>query len=226
MISKGGAKTPPFFFVDATMPKRVSIPEPLFLLLIGFIALVISGIMPKDRTTWWLEVMPIFLVVPVLIAVFKQFAFTPLVYRLIFFHALVLMIGGHYTYAETPLGYWFSDLFGFSRNHFDRFGHILQGAVPALVFREFLLRRSPLKPGKMLFFLVVCVCMAISAWYELLEWLSAVLLGQGADAFLGTQGDPWDTQTDMFMCFLGSMASQLIFSRWHDKQLKKKAWLN
>lgn len=208
------------------MRKPVAIPEPLFLLIVGFIALVISGVAPKDRPTWWLEVAPILLVVPVLVAVYKNFVFTPLVYRLVFFHALVLMIGGHYTYAETPIGFWFSDLFGFSRNHFDRFGHILQGAVPAIFMREILLRRTPLKPGKMLFFLVVCICMAISAWYELLEWLSAIIMGQSADAFLGTQGDPWDAQTDMFMCFLGSMASQLVFSRVQDKQLKKRTRVN
>ena len=183
------------------------------------VLLALSGIAPHDYGTWFLEVAPILLAVPILFATGRRFPLTALAYRLMFLHALVLMLGGHYTYAQVPLGFWVRDLFDLSRNHYDRLGHLMQGFVPAIVAREVLLRTSPLRPGKWLFVLVTAVCLAFSACYEFIEWWAAVLLGQGADAFLGTQGDPWDTQWDMFLAFLGAMASQLLLARCHDREL-------
>ena len=178
-----------------------------------------SLVHPTDSLTWFLESVPVIVTVPLLAFTFRRFPLTPLAYSLIALHAAVLLVGGHYTYAEVPLFNWLRDAFGFARNHYDRLGHFMQGAVPAILAREVLLRRSPLKNGKWLFFLVTCVCLAISAGYELVEWLSAVLLGQGADAFLGTQGDPWDTQWDMFMCLVGALSSQLALGCWHNRQI-------
>lgn len=200
--------------------------EPIVLLVIGTGLLVWSGIAPADRTTWILEVFPIFIAVPVLVATVRRFPLTPLAYRLIFVHALILMVGGHYTYAKVPLGFWMQDLFGFSRNHYDRIGHFAQGFVPAVIAREILIRRSPLKPGKWLFVIVLCVCLAISACYEFIEWWSALIGGSAADAFLGTQGDPFDTQADMFMALLGAVAAQLLLARVHDRQIAKTATLS
>jgi putative membrane protein len=140
------------------------------------------------------------------------------VYRLLFLHALILMLGGHYTYAEVPLGYWMKETFGFARNHYDRIGHLAQGFIPAMLTREILLRLSPLHPGKWLFFLVTCVCLAVSASYELIEWGTAVATGEAASAFLGTQGDPWDTQWDMFLALIGAVSAQLLLARIHERQ--------
>jgi putative membrane protein len=193
--------------------------EPLILLAIALIALVVSGIGPYDRTTWVLEIFPILIAVPVLLATAKRFPLTPLVYRLIFVHALILMLGGHYTYARVPLGFWIQDALGFARNHYDRIGHFAQGFVPAIIAREILLRTTPLRRGAWMFFLVTCVCLAISACYEFIEWWAAIAGGSAADAFLGTQGDPWDTQWDMFMAFVGALSSQLLLARVHDRQL-------
>ena len=161
------------------------------------LGLAASAVSPHDTFTWFLEVAPIFIAVPIMLATRTRFPLTPLVMGLIAFHALVLCVGGHYTYARVPFGFWIGHVFGFSRNHYDRFGHFVQGFVPAIIARELLLRHTPLRRGGWLFFLVVCVCLAISATYEFIEWWTA--LAQGADAtdFLGTQGDPWDTQTDM-----------------------------
>ena len=195
--------------------------EGLILLILGAIALVVSGIGPADRTTWILEVFPIFIAVPILLATRHRFPLTPLVYRLIFVHALILMLGGHYTYAEVPLGFWMQEWFGFARNHYDRIGHFAQGFVPAMVAREILLRRSPLVRGKWLFVIVTGLCLAISACYEFVEWWAAVLGGSAADAFLGTQGDVWDTQWDMFMAFIGAMTAQILLARVQDKQLAR-----
>jgi putative membrane protein len=195
--------------------------EPLVLLIVGAVLLVLSGIGPHDRTTWWLEVGPILIAAPVLILTARRFPLTPLAYRLIFVHALILMLGGHYTYAEVPLGFWIQRVFGFARNHYDRIGHIAQGFVPAIVVREILIRRSPLRPGKWLTFLALCVCLAISAFYELVEWWAALLGGEGADAFLGTQGDQWDTQWDMFLALLGAASALLLLSRLHDRQIAR-----
>jgi putative membrane protein len=191
------------------------------LLGVGAAALLVSGIAPHDRLTWLLEVAPILIAVPVLVATARRFPLTPLAYRLIFVHALILMLGGHYTYAEVPLGDWVADALGLARNPYDRLGHLAQGFVPAIVVREILIRRSPLRPGKWLAFLVVCVCLAISAAYELVEWWSALLGGENADAFLGTQGDQWDTQWDMFTALVGAIAALALLSRYHDRQIAR-----
>ena len=195
--------------------------EGIVLLLAGALALIVSGIGPADRTTWWLEVFPIFLAVPVLLATRRRFPLTRLLYWLILVHAMILMLGGHYTYAKVPLGFWMQDWFGFARNNYDRIGHFAQGFVPALVAREILLRRSPLTRGKWLFFIVTSICLAVSACYEFVEWWAAVLGGSAADAFLGTQGDVWDTQWDMFMAFIGAMAAQITLARIHDRQIDR-----
>ncbi|HYE31051.1 MAG TPA: DUF2238 domain-containing protein [Methylomirabilota bacterium] len=183
--------------------------------------LVVSGWNPHDRTTWWLEVAPILIGLPILIATFKRFQFTPLAYRWMFIHGCILMLGARYTYALVPLGNWAKEAFDLSRNHYDRIGHFAQGFVPAIVAREILLRRSPLQRGKWLAFIVVCICMAISVSYEFIEWWAAVIGGSAADAFLGTQGDVWDTQWDMFLATVGAITSLLILSRFHDRQLSR-----
>ena len=195
--------------------------ESVALLVVGAALLVWSGIKPADRTTWILEVFPILIAVPLLLATARRFPLTPLAYRLIFVHALILMLGGHYTYAQVPVGFWMERLFGFTRNHYDRIGHLAQGFVPAIVAREILIRRSPLRAGKWLFFIVLSVCLAISACYELIEWWSALIGGSAADAFLGTQGDPFDTQADMFMALIGAVTAQVLLARVHDRQIAK-----
>jgi putative membrane protein len=193
--------------------------EPLALLIAGLLLLVISGIAPRDRFTWMLEVAPILIGAPILVATWRHFPLSPLAYRLLFVHACVLMVGGHYTYAEVPLGFWFRDALGLHRNHYDRFGHIVQGFVPALLAREILLRKTPLRPGGWLLTIVTAIALAISASYELVEWWTALLLGADADAFLATQGDPWDTQWDMFMALCGALIAQLMLARVQDRQL-------
>ena len=195
--------------------------EPLVLLAVGAVLLVASGIHPRDRFTWFLEIAPILIAVPILMATHRRFPLTPLAHRLIFVHAAILMLGGHYTYAEVPLGFWMKETFGFARNHYDRIGHFAQGFVPAIVAREILIRRTPLRSGGWLFFLVTCVCLAMSASYELFEWATAVATGAKADAFLGTQGDPWDTQWDMFVALLGALGAQLFLGRFHDRQIAR-----
>jgi putative membrane protein len=197
--------------------------EPLVLLGLGAAALVVSGVRPLDRLTWVLEVFPAVAGALIFIFLYRRLRFTPLVYRLVLLHALVLMLGGHYSYAKVPLGYWAQDLLGLSRNPYDRVGHFMQGFVPAVIAREVLLRRTPLGRGWWLSFLSVAVCLAFSAFYEFTEWWAALALGESADAFLGTQGDHWDTQWDMFMCFTGSVLSLLIFTRLHDRQLARSA---
>ncbi len=194
---------------------------PAILLVLVAAVVAVSGVGPKDRLTWWLEVAPILVAVPILVATRRRFPFTPLVYVLVALHATVLAVGGHYTYAEVPLGFWFRDLLGLARNHYDRLGHLMQGFVPALVVRELLLRTSPLRRGRWLFVLATGVVLSLSAVYEFVEWWTAVILGQGADAFLGTQGDPWDTQWDMFMCLVGALLSQLLLARVQDRQLAR-----
>jgi putative membrane protein len=184
-------------------------------------AVVVSGLGPRDRATWWMEVAPVLIAVPILAATRRRFPLTPLLYALVALHACVLSLGGHYTYAEVPLGFWAKDALGLARNHYDRVGHLMQGFVPALVAREILLRTSPLRPGRWLFTLVTAVALAMSAIYEFVEWWAAVLLGQGADAFLGTQGDPWDTQWDMFMAFCGAMLAQALLARVQGRQLAR-----
>ena len=193
------------------------------LLAVGIVLLVLSGIGPADRFTWFLEVAPVLIGVPIMIATYRRFPMTPLVYRLLLLHAVILMVGGHYTYAEVPLGFWMQEAFGFARNHYDRIGHLAQGFVPALLAREVLLRRSVLRRGGWLFFLVTCACLALSAVYELVEWWTALATGEAATAFLGTQGDPWDTQWDMFLALIGAVAAQLFLARLHDRQLRALA---
>jgi putative membrane protein len=195
-----------------------------YALLVATLALlVLSGIVPYDRTTWWLEIFPILLAIPLLIATASRFPLTPLAYRLIFVHALILMLGGHYTYARVPLGFWLQDVLNLARNHYDRIGHFAQGFVPAIIAREILLRRTPLRPGGWLFFLVTCVCLSISVFYEFIEWWAALAGGSAANEFLGTQGDVWDTQWDMFMAFIGAVTAQLLLGRVHDRQLARLA---
>lgn len=191
----------------------------LALLLGVFAALVVSGIAPYDRATWWMEVAPAIIAAPVVLATHRRFPLTDLLAVLIALHALVLILGGAYTYARVPLGFWLQDIFAVDRNPYDKIGHFMQGFVPALVAREILLRGAYVRGHGMTAFLCICVAMAISASYELVEWAAAVALGQGADEFLGTQGDPWDTQSDMLMALIGSSCAMLSLSRWHDKQL-------
>ena len=193
------------------------------LLALTIACLVLSGIGPHDRFTWVLEVAPVLIGLPILIVTHRRFPLTPVVYRLLVLHALILMVGGHYTYAEVPLGFWVRDALGLARNHYDRLGHFAQGFVPALVVRELLLRVSRLRRGAGLFFLVTCVCLAFSAAYELFEWVTALATGENATAFLGTQGDPWDTQEDMFMALVGAIAAQLALARVHDRELAEIA---
>jgi len=193
--------------------------EPLTLLLSGFVLLVITALHPHDYPTWWMEVAPIFIAVPILVATYKNYILTPLLYRLLFLHAVILMVGGHYTYAEVPLGYWMQDWFGFARNNYDKIGHLAQGFIPAMLFRELLLRSSPLRQGNLLFTLVVASCLAVSAGYELIEWAVAEMMGQGADAFLGTQGYAWDTQSDMLMALIGAISAQVLLGKVQDKQI-------
>lgn len=181
--------------------------------------LVVSGIRPFDRTTWALEVFPILIAMPVLWATYRRFPLTNLLYVLISCHAVVLMVGGAYSYARVPLGFQIQDLLHLSRNPYDKIGHFFQGFVPALIAREILIRGRYVTSGKMLGFLVVCVVLAISATYELVEWGAAIWLGKGADEFLGTQGDPWDTQSDMLFALVGSVTAVLGFSRIHNAQI-------
>lgn len=192
---------------------------PLALLAVTIVLLAISAYQPYEMATWWMEVAPVIVAIPILLATYRRFPLTPLVYTLIFIHACILILGGHYTYARVPLGFWVQDLFGFARNHYDRLGHFAQGFIPAMIAREILLRRTPLGQGGWLFFLVCCVCLAISAVYEFIEWWAALIGGAGATEFLGTQGDVWDTQWDMFMALIGSIVAQLTLARVHAKQL-------
>ena len=195
------------------------------LYLIGSAALVLllvlSGIHPFDRTTWVLEIFPVLIALPVLWATHRRFPLTSLLYSLIFVHALVLMVGGKYSYARVPLGFEIEGLLHLGRNPYDKIGHFFQGFVPALIAREILIRGEFVRGRKMLAFLSVCVVLAISASYELIEWASAVALGQGAEEFLGTQGDAWDTQSDMLFALIGGMMAMLFLSRIHDRQIRR-----
>ena len=189
------------------------------LFALTLLALALTGYKPYDLTTWFLEVFPVLFAIPLLALTRDAFPLTRLLYWLIFVHALILMLGGHYTYARVPLGFWLQDWFDLSRNHYDRIGHLAQGMVPAMIAREVLLRRSPLVRGKWLFFIVLSVCMFVSVFYEFIEWWVA-LIAQGASIeFLGTQGDVWDTQWDMFLACCGAILAQLLLARVHDRQL-------
>ena len=192
----------------------------LLLAILGAVS-VWSAIQPHDRFTWYLEVFPVMIALPILLFTYKRFPFSRLAYALILVHALILLIGGHYTYAEMPLVNWLRDANGWDRKYYDRLGHVAQGFIPAIVAREILLRTSPLRPGKWLFFLVLCIALAISALYEMLEWWVAVASGSDAVAFLATQGDVWDTQWDMFLALLGALAALLVLSGWHDRSMRR-----
>ena len=196
---------------------------PLLLLAVVAGALVVSAIGPTDRLTWWLEVAPVLIAAPVLMLTARRFPLTKLLYVLIAVHALILILGGHYTYAQVPLGYWAQDLFDLARNPYDRLGHFAQGFVPAMIAREILLRSSPLKRGGWLFFIVCCICLAVSACYEFIEWWTAIIGGGSAEAFLGMQGDVWDTQWDMFLALCGAITAQLTLARVHDRTLVRLA---
>ena len=191
------------------------------LLAVVLAGLVWSGIGPRDRLTWFLEVLPVLVAVPLLLATARSFPLTRLAYVLVAVHALILMYGGHYTYALTPFGDWIRDAFAFERNHYDRIGHLMQGFGPAIIARELLLRTSPLRPGKWLFTLVTLSILGISAIYEFTEWWAALAGGDAAGAFLGTQGDVWDTQWDMFLAGIGAMTAQISLGRLHDRQLAR-----
>lgn len=184
-------------------------------------AAALSGIGPYDRLTWYLEIFPVAIALPVLYLTARHYPLTPMLYWLIGFHCLVLILGAHYTYARVPAGFWVQDLFDFSRNHYDRFGHIMQGFVPAIAVREILKRSSPVKEGGWLGFITVMICLAVSAMYEFLEWWVAIAAGVAADQFLATQGDVWDTQWDMFLAACGALVAVLMLARVHDRALSK-----
>ena len=191
-------------------------------LLCAFIVTIVwSLIRPQDYFTWFLEVFPALIGIVIILALRNRFPFTPLVLTLLCIHAIILMVGGHYTYAEVPLGFWMEHAFDLARNDYDRIGHFAQGFVPAMVAREVLIRRDVVRSRGWLFFIVVAICLAISAAYELLEWQVAIWSGSKGDAFLGTQGDVWDTQEDMATALAGSIVAQLVLSRWHERQLKE-----
>jgi len=181
--------------------------------------LALSAWKPYDLPTWAMEVAPVVVVLALLWATHKHFPLTPLLYALIFVHAAILMLGGHYTYARVPLGDWLQQAFGLARNPYDGIGHFAQGFIPAIAARELLLRHTGLQRGAWLFTVIVLACLGVSAAYELIEWGAAVALGQGADEFLGTQGDPWDTQKDMALAGVGAIAALLLLASRHDRQL-------
>lgn len=190
-------------------------------LAIFFSVLIWSAINPKDYPTWWLEVAPALIALVVMAATRKTFPLTPMLYVLVLIHSIILMIGGHYTYAEVPLFDWLKDIFNFERNNYDKLGHLAQGFIPAIATREILLRLSPLQRGKMLFFIVCCIVLAISAMYELIEWWVALLSEEAAEAFLGTQGYVWDTQSDMWFALIGAVTALMVLGRVHDKQIAR-----
>lgn len=192
--------------------------------LVWFVALLIpvvawSWIGPHDRFTWWLESIPVLVGVPVILAFRHRFPLSTLLLVLLWLHCVLLVVGGHYTYARVPLGEWAKEWFGWSRNHYDKLGHFVQGFVPAILTRELLVRTSPLRGSRWSGFLTVCVCLAFSAFYELLEWFTAVMTGEAAEDFLGMQGDPWDTQTDMLMALVGASLALAMLARLHDRSM-------
>lgn len=193
----------------------------LALLLLFLLVFLWSAINPNDRLTWLLEVLPTVIALPILWFTYQKFPLTHLLYVLVFIHAIILLIGGHYTYAEVPFFNWLRDSFDLSRNHYDRLGHFAQGFVPAIIAREILLRKQVVKRSAWLFFIVCCICLSISAFYELIEWWVAVATGIAAEAFLGTQGDIWDTQWDMFTALIGAISAQIFLNRYHDQQLSE-----
>ncbi len=195
---------------------------PLVLLAIVLAFWTWSGIDVRDtRLTWFLETLPFMIALSVLLLTFRKFPLTSLAYTLIAIHAMVLMLGGHYSYAKVPLGFWMEDWFGWTRNNYDKIGHFMQGFAPAIIVREILVRKSPLKSGGWLSFMSINVPLAFSALYEILEWLISQTSPENTEAFLGSQGYIWDTQTDMLMCLIGSVFALVLLSRWHDSQLSR-----
>jgi putative membrane protein len=184
-------------------------------------ALALSAVAPRDLATWFLEVAPVLIAAPLIWATRRRFPLSRILLWCACGHGLILIMGGHYTYAHVPLGFWLQDVFGFARNPYDRIGHLAQGFVPALLTREILLRKTALLPGKMLFVLACSVPLAFSAFYEMIEWWAAAIMDQDAEAFLGTQGDVWDTQWDMFMALVGAAAAQVLLARVQDRQLDR-----
>lgn len=208
--------------MECIVPKTSSSRVPIYpLILFALVCAVIvwSWIGAADRMTWWLESFPALLALPILFATYRRFPLTPMAYTLIAIHMSILLVGGHYTYANVPLFNWIRDRYHLQRNDYDKLGHLAQGFVPAIIAREIMLRRNVLTKRGWLFFVTTCICLAISASYELLEWAVAVAQGSAADAFLGTQGDPWDTQSDMLCALIGAVGAQLVLSRWHNKQI-------
>lgn len=196
---------------------------PLALLIFTLAACLMLGVAPKaDRFTWFMENVPVLIGVPVLLATYRRFPLTNLLYVLIALHALVLMVGGHWTYAEVPAGHWVKDWLHLARNPYDRLGHLFQGFVPVLIFREVLLRKGVLKPGAWSVVILVFMTLGLSAAYELLEWQTAVWTGSSADAFLGTQGDPWDTQWDMACALMGASLALMFLSSVHNQQMEAR----
>ena len=193
--------------------------EALFLLAAVAAVLVWSAIAPNDRLTWLMEVIWVLAAIPLLIITHKRFPLTRLLLWLIAIHAVILIYGGKYTYAQTPLGDWARDAFELARNHYDRLGHFAQGFIPAILARELLLRLTPLRPGGWLCYLVCAACLSFSAFFEFIEWWAALIMGGDADAYLATQGDVWDTQWDMFLALCGSIVAQVLCARVHDRQL-------
>ncbi len=195
---------------------------PLILLIIVVSFWIWSGINPHDtRLTWVLETFPVMIALPIMLITYRRFRLTGLTYTLIAIHAIILMLGGHYSYAKVPLGFWMEDWFGWTRNDYDKIGHLMQGFGPAIYVREIITRTSPLKPGKWLSFISVAVPLAFSAIYEIIEWLASLSNPTDTEAFLGTQGYIWDTQTDMFWCLIGSILALSLFTRVHNRYLKK-----
>lgn len=182
-----------------------------------------SGWRPYDRYTWWLETIPGILGAAVLIATYTRFRFTTLCYTFIALHIVLLCVGGHYTYARVPLFDWLRPIFGWHRNHYDRLGHFAQGFVPALIARELFIRRRVVTSGAWRFFIILLVCLGISAFYELIEWWTALASGSAATDFLGTQGDVWDTQEDICMALVGALCALLFMGRWHDAQIRRRS---
>jgi putative membrane protein len=200
-----------------SMPRQVVLPLAT-VLLIGLLAL--TGLHAYDPLTWWLEVAPVLIALPVLLLTYQRFPLSNLLYVLIFMHAVILMVGGMYSYARVPVGFTIQQWLSLQRNPYDKIGHFAQGFVPALVAREVLIRGHHVRGPRMLAFVVVCIALAISATYELIEWGAALCLGQSAEAFLGTQGDPWDTQSDMFFALIGAAVALVTLSRFHDRQIE------
>jgi len=203
------------------MKSAANVRVPLVLLAIGALVLAWSAIRPHDYFTWILEVFPAIIGFVIIAATYRRFPLTPLAYTLLMIHAAILMVGGHYTYAEVPLGYWMRDVLHTARNDYDRIGHFAQGFVPAIVAREILIRRKVVRGRGWIYFIVVSICLAISAAYELLEWRVSIASGSAGDAFLGTQGNTWDTQEDMATALVAAMVAPLVLGWLHDRQIAR-----